>query len=415
MSDTIDQPDNDRSVETESSPDEDTERDSQTSSAVRAFVVWWDRMRVMTIKEYLQLYRDRILIIFMLYAFTVEVYLAGSGVSMQLQNASTMIHDSDHSFASRELIHRFRPPHFSIDGEVLNHSETVALLDRGEAMMVLDIPPQFQESLLNGETTSVQLQIDTSNPVLGFLASSYGQQIVARYGIEAAMKRHGISEDQLQVAPIIHEEHRVWYNPNQNDAWFMSLLEMLNIITMFAILLPASAMAREKERGTVEQLLVSPLSTFQMMFPKVLAMTSVILFGTLITIYGILQPCFGVPFRGSLTLFMAVTALYVFATAGLGLLLASVARNLAQVGMLTALIFIPMVFLSGAWTPPENMPTVLRAVSDIAPLHHYIDASLGIMLKGTGIDLLWDSILAIAVFGVVIYGLSMGYFRRQFG
>ncbi|WDQ18541.1 ABC transporter permease [Rhodopirellula sp. P2] len=380
----------------------------------RAFVVWWNRMRVMTIKEYLQLYRDRILIVFMLYAFTLEVFLAGSGVSMQLQNGALQVHDSDHSFASRELIHRFRPPQFSIDGEVLHHGESIEMLDRGEAMMVLDIPPQFQESLLAGETTSVQLQIDTSNPVLGFLATSYGEQIVGQYGLEAAMQREGIGLNE-QAAPIIHEEHRVWYNANQNDAWFMSVVEMLNVITMFAILLPASAMAREKERGTVEQLLVSPLSTFQMMFPKVLAMTSVILVGTMITIHLILQPFFGVPFRGSLTLFMAVTAIYVFTTAGIGMLLATIARNLAQVGMLTALIFIPMVFLSGAWTPPENMPPVLRAVSAIAPLHHYIDASLGIMLKGSGIGLLWDSILAIALFGAAIYGMSMGYFRRQFG
>lgn len=368
----------------------------------------------MTTKEFLQLYRDRILIVFMIYAFTLEVYLAGAGVSMQLQDAAMRVHDSDHSFASRELIHRFRPPQFRIDGEVFNHNESVELLDRGEAMMVLDIPPQFQESLLSGETTSVQMQIDTTNPVLGFLATSYGEQIVGKYGLETAMKREGMNLNGL-ATPVIHEEHRVWYNANQNDAWFMSVVEMLNVITMFAILLPASAMAREKERGTVEQLLVSPLSTFQMMFPKVLAMTSVILVGTLITIHLILQPFFGVPFRGSLALFMAVTAVYVFTTAGIGMLLATIARNLAQVGMLTALIFIPMVFLSGAWTPPENMPPFLRAVSSVAPLHHYIDASLGIMLKGSGVTLLWDSILAIALFGLVIYGLSVGYFRKQFG
>ena len=387
---------------------------SALANRSRAFVIWWNRMRVMVAKEYLQLFRDRILIVFMLYAFTLEVFLAGSGVSMQLQNGALRVHDSDHSFASRELIYRFRPPQFRLDGEVFDHGESIELLDRGEAMMVLDIPPQFQESLLAGETTNVQLQIDTSNPVLGFLASSYGEQIVGQYGLDAAMEREGIRLNE-QAAPIVHEEHRVWYNANQNDAWFMSVVEMLSVITMFAILLPAAAMAREKERGTVEQLLVSPLSTFQMIVPKVLAMTSVILVGTLLTIYLILQPCFDVPFRGSLTLFMAVTALYVFTTAGVGMLLATIAKNLAQVGMLTALIFIPMVFLSGAWTPPENMPAILRAVSAIAPLHHYIDVSLGIMLKGSGVELLWDSILAIGLFGTVTYGFNMYHFRRQLG
>lgn len=150
------------------------------------------------------------------------------------------------------------------------------------------------------------------------------------------------------------------------------------------------------------------------MVPKIVSMTAVILLGILVTIFVILKPCFGVPFRGSLGLFMGISALYVFTTAGLGLILASIAHNLTQVGMLAALIFVPMVFLSGAWTPPENMPVVLQAVSVVSPLHHYINASLGIMLRGNGLDLLWDSVLGIAIFGAVTFGIGIARFRRQF-
>lgn len=368
----------------------------------------------MTVKEFIQLFRDRVLIAFMLYAFTLEVFLAGSGVSFELRNAQVLVHDADHSAASRELIHRFQPPHFRIIGEVFDQQRAIELLDKGEAMIVLDIPPKFEESLLRGRPASVQMQVDTANPILGFLASSYAERIVAQFGLEISARRHGLSGNRLQAAPVLSAEQRVWFNPNQNDAWFMSVVEMLNLVTMFAILLPAAAMAREKERGTIEQLLVSPLTPFEIMVPKIVSMTAVILLGILVTIFVILKPCFGVPFRGSLGLFMGISALYVFTTAGLGLILASIAHNLTQVGMLAALIFVPMVFLSGAWTPPENMPVVLQAVSVVSPLHHYINASLGIMLRGNGLDLLWDSVLGIAIFGAVTFGIGIARFRRQF-
>jgi ABC-2 type transport system permease protein len=270
----------------------------------------------MAIKELLQLLRDTALLGFLVYAFTLDIYLAGSGVSLELKNATLVVHDADHSFASRELIHRFRPPYFRFKGELENAREGLRLLDRGEAMVMLDIPPRFQESLLQGQPTSVQMQVDASNSVLGFLAASYGAQIVGRFGLEVGSLGQGLTADSRQTVPLIRDEHRVWYNPNHNEAWFTSIAELLTVITLFAILLPAAAMVREKERGTVEQLLVSPLTPFQIMFPKVLAMTVVILAGTAISVFAVMQPFFQLPIKGSLALFFVLTTLYTFTTAG---------------------------------------------------------------------------------------------------
>ena len=242
-------------------------------------IVWLRRLHVMIVKEWLQLARDLVLLCFIAYAFTVDVYLAGSGVSLQLNRAAFAVHDSDHSFASRELVYRFQPPHFRLVGEVAGAREGMKLLDDGKAIMVLDTPPNFEQSLLRGEATSVQLQVDATHSVLGFLASSYAAQIVGQYGLEAGLAREGLSATDIANVPRIDSRHRVWFNPNQNDGWFMSISELLTVITLFAILLPAAAMVREKERGTVEQLLVSPLTSFQIMFPKVVAMTAVILIG----------------------------------------------------------------------------------------------------------------------------------------
>lgn len=385
------------------------------TGAFTAVIDWTRRLHVMTVKEFLQLMRDVVLIVFIIYAFTADIYLAGSGVSLQLREAAMYFIDNDRSASSRELLSRFMSPDFSIKGEAESPAHAMKLLDQGDAMAVLDIPPFFEKSILSGEHTGVQIQIDTTNSALGFLASSYAQQITGRFGLEKAMERMGAIGGSTGKLPVIIDDHRVWFNPNQNDQWFMSISELLTIITLFSVLLPGAAMVREKERGTVEQLLVSPLTSFQIMFPKVLAMTTVILIGCSISLFFIIKGVFHAPVKGSLLLFFAVTGLYVFTTAGLGLFISTVARNLAQVGMMTVLVFTPMLFLSGAWTPPEAMPAWMRTVMYISPLHYYIDTGFGILLKGAGLKILWDDLLEMALLGSFIFGMGMWRFRKQFG
>lgn len=387
----------------------------KTTNSLNLFRVWIRRLHVMTVKEFLQLMRDFVLLVFIIYAFTADIYLAGSGVSLQVREAPVYFMDNDKSQASREFLSRFMPPYFRIKGEISSPKEGSALLDRGEAMIVIDIPSSFQKSTYSGEPAKIQIQIDTTNSGLGFLASSYAQQITGKYGLEMAMERIGLINSGHIKAPMIIDDHRVWFNPNQDDTWFMSISELLTIVTLFSVLLPGAAMVREKERGTVEQLLVSPLSSFQIMFPKVLSMTTVILIGSAISVLFIIKGVFHVPIKGSLVLFFSITTLYVFTTAGLGLFISTIAKNLAQVGMMTVLIFVPMLFLSGAWTPPEAMPAWMRTVMYISPLHYYIDIGFGILLKGAGIRILWREILEMAMLGSVIFGMGMWRFRKQFG
>nr|WP_319566546.1 ABC transporter permease [uncultured Rhodoferax sp.] len=376
--------------------------------------VWWMRLRAMSLKELLQLWRDPVLLFLIVYAFSMDIYNAGSGVTLQLNNAAMVFQDHDRSAASRELLGRFLPPRFNNRGEVGSERQSLRLLDDSAALFTLDIPPQFGQTLARGGSTQLQMQIDASNSVLGFLAYSDATQIVARYGLEAGLLRAGLGGQSMSAVPMINNQQRVWFNPNENDAWFMSISELLNVITVFAILLPAAAMVREKERGTIEQLIVSPLTPFQVMFPKVLAMTLVILAGTTLTLLGVLGPVFGVPFRGSVVLFYLVTTLYIFALSGIGLFIATLTRNLAQASMLAILVLAPMMFLSGVWTPPEAMPALARWGMYISPLYYYIDAAYGIILKGAGLNLLWDSVLGILVLGTLAGALGLKRFKRQF-
>ena len=220
----------------------------QISAALR---VWWRRLHVMTTKEMIQLLRDPMLMFLIVYAFTADVYNAGSGVTLQLKQAAVAVMDQDRSAASRELLSRFQPPYFRLAGSVANERAGQRLLDDADAMLVLTIPPQFEKSLVRGEQTQVQMQIDATNSVLGFLAYSYATQIVSTYGLQAAAQRLGLDPTGgiASGVPMVQNDQRVWYNPNQNDAWFMSISEMLNVITLLALLLPAGGHgAREGAR-----------------------------------------------------------------------------------------------------------------------------------------------------------------------
>ena len=379
--------------------------------------IWWSRLQAMTWKELLQLMRDPILLVFVLYAFSADIYNAASGVSFQLNNAALVLFDLDRSAASRELAGRFMPPEFRWAGAITHASQGQKMLDDGKAMAVLDIPPDFSERLARGDTASVQMQIDASNSVQGFLAAVDATQIVARYGLEQTAQRLGVGVGGTGGnldAPLINNQTRVWFNPNQNDAWFMGISELLNVITLFSMLLPAAAMVREKERGTIEQLLVSPLSPWQIMIPKIVAMVAVILGGTALGLFGILVPVFAVPVAGSLLLFFVLTTLYVSTLAGIGILIATMTRNMAQAGMMVILIIAPMMFLSGAWTPPEAMPALMRLGMYVSPLYYYINASYGILMKGAGISVLWPMFAGIFLIGVLVSMTTIVRFKKQF-
>lgn len=383
--------------------------------SLRLQSVWWIRVRALAWKELLQLLRDPILLFIVVYAFSADIYNAASGISLQLNQAVLALLDFDRSAASRELASRFMPPEFRLVGPVRDSRQALDLLDSGQARAVLDLPPGFGAALAKGEPTAVQLQIDASHSVHGFLASVDVAQILARFSLEQASKNLALNAAGRAETPTIDNQTRVWFNPNQNDAWFMGIAELMNVITLFAMLLPAAAMVREKERGTIEQLLVSPLTPLQIMIPKILAMLAVIMIGTALALFGILIPFFSVPIKGDAWLFFAITMLYVCSLACIGLLIATLTRNMAQAGTSVLLIFVPMIFLSGVWTPPEAMPTFLRWGMNLLPLYYYLNCSYGILLKGVGVTVLWPMILGIVMIGITTGTICTLRFKKQFG
>lgn len=374
---------------------------------------WWSRLTAMTIKELIAFGRDALLMVAVIYLFTFDIYLAG-GVNMELKNGVIVTYDADHSAASRELIYLFRSPHFKQNGEILNEHEGNLLLDNGKSLLVLSIPPLFEHDITLGNQTGVQVQVDTSNTVLGTLAASYSTQIISQYGLDSTLKRMGLNSENLNNVPMISDQHRVWYNPNQKNSWFMTISELITVITMLAMALPASAAVREKEKGTIEQLVVTPLSPIQIMLPKVLSMAFVILLGTALSIGLVIKGIFHVPIKGSVPLFLAMVAIYTFAMSGLSLFISTISRNMVQAAMLIIMLLLPIILLSGIWTPPEAMPFGLRQAMYFSPLYYFLELGYGILLKGAGLDILWDSLLGLILIGMLMFGIGVWRFRRQF-
>ncbi len=371
------------------------------------------QLLVMTVKELRQLVRDRLLLGFVVYIFSVHIVISTIGASFNLRRSPTLVHDGAHAAASRELVARLQPPFFDVVGEVADPRAGARALDRSEARMVLDIPADLARTLGRGDAPAhLQLVVDTSKVTLGFLASSYTARIVEDYGRELAAARLA----RLGVAgapPRIECRERSWYNFTLDDRWSMSVFILLTMMTVACVMLPATAAVREKERGTIEQLLVSPLTPLQIMIAKVLAMILVTVAGTLLAVYGVLRPIFGVPMRGSAPLFFAMVALYAFTMSGLGLVLATLARTSAQTGLLVILTVMPILQLSGTVSPVESMPPALQHAVELSPLHHLLTIAYGIIFRGEGLATLWPSSAAMIGIGAALFAVGLWRFRAQ--
>ncbi len=374
---------------------------------------WLVKVLALTVKELIQFSRDKFLLIAIAYLFTVDIFLSAN-VHLELNRAKVVVSDWDRSDLSRELVYSFRPPYFILSKEVFSEEDALEMLDKGQAIVYIDIPPQFSRDFLRNGQVEVQIMIDGSNTVLGLLSSSYSAQIVSRFSQDLALKRLKMTEEKLQFFPVVIDQHRVWYNPNQKDTWFMPISEILTIVTILSLMLPAAASVREKERGTIEQLLVSPLSPIQIMLSKIVSMTLVILFGTAVSIFLVVMGIYNIPIKGSLTLFFAMTALYTVAVSGMGLFLSTLCKNIAQVALMALMLGIPIVVLSGAWTPPEAMPSWLRKAIHLSPLYYFIEMSYGILFKGVGFKVLFKQFAGLSVLGIGVFLFGMYRFRSQF-
>jgi ABC-2 type transport system permease protein len=366
------------------------------------------RLAAMIRKECSQLFRDVPILLFVVWAFTGAVYTGGHGVGAELRNYPVLVLDLSRSAESRELISRFRAPYFKIVGYAASDAELVRWLDGGRASLAIVVPPDFERRTHRGGAR-FQVISDGSQSMSATIAGAHIASIAGRYSVALLETRLGVAHGGL---PQVDARVRVEYNPNLEETWFSGLLEVLNQVTMIAMLLAAAAMVREREHGTLEHLLVTPLRPWELFAAKVLPVVVLVPLAALGSVFGIVHGVFGTPIRGSVALFYAVSVVYVFALASLGLAIAVLARNLGQAMLLLLLILYPMMLLSGAFTPPESMGPFMRYASLASPVRHYVDFGYQVLFKGNGLAYVWPEIVGILALGVVLFALSVRRFGR---
>ena len=351
-------------------------------------------------RELRGLVRDHGLLAFVVYAFTVYVATAGGGVSLELRRASIAIVDGDRSPMSRRLASSLLPPHFQPPVAVESR-EAVNGLDGGRYTFVLEIPAGFEARVKNGKAAELQLLVDATAVGQAYLGAQYIQEI--------AMREIGAGRE-ITAAPVAAQV-RVLYNPNRNARWHVSLAELLFVVTLLSIVLPAAAVLREREQGTLEHLLAMPLRPFEVVLGKIWPNTLVVLCGIAAAVSLVIRGAFGVPMRGSVALFFVGSLLYQFTAASLGIGLSTVTRTIPQMALLSLLVATPMMFLSGAWMPLEAMPALGEMLTRMSPLRYYSDFTYGLFIRGAGLRLLWRELAILAAFGAVLFTLATLRFR----
>ena len=357
------------------------------------------------VKELWSLARDPTMLVVIVYTFTVAIYIAATAMPQSLNSAAIAIVDEDASPLSARIVSSFYPPNFKTPA-MISLAEVDPGMDSGKYAFVLDIPPGFQRDVLAGRAPSVQLNVDATSMSQAFTGGNYIQQIVSSEVSEFLQRYRGTPALPVELAM------RMRFNPNVDQAWFGSLMEIINNVTMLSMILTGAALIREREHGTIEHLLVMPVTPAEIMLAKVWSMGLVVLLAALVALVFVVQGVLRVQVQGSIALFTLAAALLLFATTSMGIFMATVARTMPQFGMLLVLVLLPLQMLSGGFTPRESMPRVVQDVMLAAPTTHFVSAGQAILYRGAGIEVVWPQFFAILAIGGVLFFASLMRFRK---
>ena len=357
------------------------------------------------VKELRSLGRDTMMLVIIGFAFSGQIYVVATGLPESLHMAPIAIVDEDRSQLSQNIVNAFYPPRFLVPA-IIDPSATDPGMDVGLYTFVLDIPPDFQRDVLAGRQPAIQVNVDATRMTQAFLGNSY-IHVIANSEVTAFVQHHR-ADAVLPVEPEVH----VLFNPNLNSVWFGAVMELINSITALSIILTGAAVIREREHGTIEHLLVMPLTPFEIMMAKVWAMGLVVVIMATASLVFIVQGALGVPIRGSIALFILGMALHLYATTSLGIFLGTVARSMPQLGLLMVITLLPLEMLSGGTTPFESMPEPVQNLMQAAPTTHFVSLTQAILYRGAGFSSVWPQCLALIVIGSVFFMLALSRFRK---
>jgi len=357
------------------------------------------------LKELKSLWADKVLLLLICWAFSGAIYTAATATSQELHNAPVAVVDEDQSPLSRRIVGAFYKPYFR-QPATLTLAELDREMDLGTYNFTLVIPNHFQHDVLAGRQPEIQLNIDATIMSQAFIGATYIKSIALGEVNEYLTGQRAGTDLPIRLVP------RVRYNPNLTGVWFGGVMEVINNVTMLTIILVGAAFIREREHGTIEHLLVMPLTPFEIMMAKIWANGLAVLIGVTFALTVMVQQVLKVPIAGSVPLFLAAAACYLFSAASIGIFLGTLARSMPQLGLLIILSIIPLMMLSGGVTPRESMPAIVQNIMLAAPATYFVRLAQAILYRGAGFDVIWRDLLAMTGVGAVFFAVALVRFRK---
>lgn len=358
------------------------------------------------IKELQSLWKDKIMLILIIYSFTFAIYIKATAASSELNKVPIAFVDADRSALSARIINTFYEPRF-LKPDIIKQDEIDKYMDAGKYTFIITIPSSFEKDLIANKNPSLQVNIDATRMSQAGIGAGYIKQMV---NDEVNLFLKGYKEDSKLPVELVT---RMKFNPTLDSIWFGGIMEVISQISMLSIILSGAALIREREHGTIEHLLVMPLTPAQIMLSKVWSMGVVVLIATAFSLQFVIQEILSVPIAGSQILFLFGTMLMLFSTTSMGIFMGTLARTMPQLGLLIILTILPLQILSGAITPYESMPLWLQYMMYLMPTSHFVEMAQAILYRGAGFDIVWKNLVAITVIGLSFFLISLMIFRKS--
>lgn len=366
-------------------------------------------------KELIQTRRDRRMLGFLFVAPIFQLFLFGYAVSTDINHIAMAVLDEDRTASSRALIQRFTASrYFDQVAYLSSQAEINTWMDAGKAQMVLRVPRGFGKDMTRGRVAEIQTILDGSDSRTALVIDGYANGVLRQYGAEIARTRLEVLRSRLPRVPSVDGRIRVWYNPELKSVNFMVPGVLCMILLLITMTMTSLAVVREKEIGTLEQLVVTPISAAELMLGKTLPFLLIGLIEVALTLLTSVV-MFHVKIAGNIPLLFALSALFLLTTLGLGVFISTISRTQHEATLTSFLFFMPFILLSGFIFPVENMPAAVQWVTYLIPLRYFLEIIRGIFLRGVGLDVLWPQVLVLAAFGVGILTLAAARFSKRMG
>jgi len=370
------------------------------------------RLRTMIIKEFRQMRRNPILVRILLAAPVLQLIIFGYAATTDVRNVPVVICDQSHSSEGRLIADKIRvSPYFVLVGHLQDPRDLKSMLDAGRAQLAVHLPPDFAREIRAGRSGAVGLYVDGSDSMSATVASGYMVGLFEHYGSQVAVQRLRRAGGTVSM-PRVEAASRVWYNADLRSVNFMVPGVFGLIIMMITTVWTSQSIVRERELGTIEQLMVTPVRSLEIMLGKSLPYAAAALVDAGVIVL-LSRYWFHVPVRGSLPLLFLMASIFILTTLGLGLLISTVSRTQQQALLAAFSVLMPSVLLSGFMFPIANMPWVIQQLTWLIPFRYFLEIVRGIFLKGVGLEVLWPQAVALTVFGVVLFTAGALSFRKR--